>query len=719
MVTVKLSENLSEDERSALQEYKQNIQESYDGTQEQRDHSNDDNRYVNVTGGAWEDTLTDSLSFNGDANVTSQNTNSDRLKLDFDIVTNYVMQYLAEWNNNRVDVEYQPTDLKTSEEDAELMNGIYRADYRMFGGKLAVENAVKEAAITGFGAFKIGTRFEDPADPESDLQRADFRPIYEAYNTVYYDPDAKSLIKDDAKYVTSLPVFTKEAFERKWPGFNPVSAFTPDTRAYNNFSRSTPELVYVGVRYEKRKEIIKYSVFRNIATGEVESYHPDQMEEIEDELREDEFRDFLFEKPIKRPFIEKAVFNGEDFLEKPRRIAGTHLPIIPIYGRQAFIDGVEWWEGLVRSLKDAGRLFNMQMSQLAENASGSGQEVPVFTPEEIAGHEAEWADKNNKPYLLKNRTPDNNGNTVKEPTEYHKPPQLDGYMATLINAVPAFIQQKTGRQPMEVTNPSDSSLAIKEAKKIEDLNTGTINDNIEHAIAHGGDVYLGIAQEIYSGNRIIQTISRDGTKRNVELLKSVIDEDTGKIVEANDINGKRFHVFSSTGPQYDTLRQETADHLKDILEVLPSIPGGQQYTPAVLAMLLDNIKGVGLGPLKELNRKLMIIQGLVKPDTDEEKQMLAQAQQPQSGEQEQLMQALTAQLVGEANESTAKARELDTQSIENEASARLIVAQAVETLKKAEATDRESVAKIIDALTNLSRETREEVQDLPFSNTLQ
>ena len=71
---------------------------------------------------------------------------------------------------------------------------------------------------------------------------------------------------------------------------------------------------------------------------------------------------------------------------------------------------------------DAARLYNMQISQLAENSASTGQEIPIFDPSQMEGGISElWADRNTKPYLLARALRDNDGNIVAHgPTSYLK-----------------------------------------------------------------------------------------------------------------------------------------------------------------------------------------------------------------------------------------------------------------------------------------------------------
>jgi len=680
-----------------LDKFKLDVNRDANVVDDQRDQANEDMRFVNVTGGMWEGFLTNDFD-------------DERVKLELDTVSNPLQRFLGEWVLNRIGVDYESADDKTSDDDAELLNGIYRSDFRDNFGKMSTDVAVGEASNCGYGAFKLATVFEDDENPENDNKRIQWRPMYNAYNTVFWDQAAQHITKMDARWCTVLKPFTRDAFEDAYPDKSAVSAYTPDTHDHGSVSTQTPDFVYVATRYEAVRKKETVFIYNNLQTSEVEVYTKEDHELIEDELKADAFRTFVRERKIMRRSVMKTVFSGDDILEKTRRIAGKWIPIIPVYGIRTYVDGVEWYRGIVRKLKDAARLYNMQVSQLAENAASSGQEVPIFFRDQMLNEDIKnlWADKNNKPYLLVDQATDAEGITIAAgPIAYSKPPQLDSSTAALLGIVPAFIQDTTGGMPQEVTDPDLSGRAIREMRKIINMTTATITDNIAEAVTWSGEVYQSMASEEYATQRILKITGKDGTKSQTQLFKTVLDSETGKMVQSNTLKGKRFKAFPDAGPQYETMREETVDILKGMLETLANIPGGQQYTPAMLAVLLNNITGVGLEPIKELNRKIMLSQGLVKPETEEEEALVAQMQQPQEDAQEGLIEAAT-------NQQNAEARNLDASATQKLADAAKKEAETVETLTGIEQEQQKIDANIRKEFEEQRTQIISEVRSLPL-----
>ena len=100
------SEPRTDDEK--LGDFMINIAKDADVVDDQRDHANEDMRFVNVSGGMWEGFFED------------QQVNS-RVKLELDLVSDFLNTFLGEWDLSRVGVEFKADDDKTSDDDAEFI----------------------------------------------------------------------------------------------------------------------------------------------------------------------------------------------------------------------------------------------------------------------------------------------------------------------------------------------------------------------------------------------------------------------------------------------------------------------------------------------------------------------------------------------------------------------------------------------------------------------
>ncbi|PCJ24145.1 MAG: hypothetical protein COA96_10390 [SAR86 cluster bacterium] len=707
-VNAKISIDISSEDQLRLDDFKKQISDDADAMDDQRELANEDMRFVNVDGGMWEGFYENVFDFD------------DRVKLELDIVSNPLQRFIGEWNQNRTGVDFKPDDAGTTKDDSDLLNGIYRSNFRDNSGAVSTDNAVMECATVGFGSYKLGTEFDDEGDPENENQHIEWRPIYNSYNTVFWDQSALRMDKRDARHCTVLKQYTTSGFEAEFEGHDATSAYVPDDLSFTVGTLSggvtNMEIVYVATRYEIVKKKTLLFIFNNLQTGKIEAYKKADHEKIKDELAADETRVFVRERHVVHTTCEKTVFSGTEILKSTRRIAGKYIPVVSMYAYRAFVDGTERYRGITRKLKDAQRLFNVQVSQLAENSASNGQEVPIFTREQVQNPDIadQWADKNNKPYLVVDSVKDADGNVLQAgPIGYNKPAALDQSTTALLSIVPQYIKDVTGFFPGEAINKETSGTALKALMKRENMNTQVISDNIKSAIEWSGEIYQAMAQEIYTTPRMVRLLQRDGIDSTANLLAPVMDEETGQNIESNDLRNKKFKSYADAGPQYETVREETVETMKSLLEILPNIPGGEEYTPVALAVLMDNVVGTGLDPLKEFNRKKMLSLGLVDPKTDEEKELIEQ--QKQAANQPDPQQAL---IEAAAQQQQAEARNLDAASAEKVARKGLIEAQTVETIAGIEQDqqklDNDSVKAFVELRTKIREQNTKTLANLPI-----
>ncbi len=643
-LTITPKERLKEDLKQRLARAVKDLKSDADLIRQEAQAAAEDNRFIHTDDGMWAGWFDDKFA--------------NRAKVVFDNVSDMVSRFIGQWNTNRVSVEYKPDNSKTSDEDTALLNGIFRKDWVQNSGKLASDNAVDELATTGYGALILSTRFEDQEDTENDLQRIQFSPIHNSYCKTIWDRNAKRIDKRDARRCTVLEEFSKEAFLERWPDKAHISAYEPDTSTHFDYPVWSEDVVYVAKRYEVLVKVEKVFVYFNLETEEVETYTEEQHEKAKDQLAQSEFTVFDRERKVRTQSVEVSVFNGEEYLEKPRRIVGKYIPIIPFYGIRAFVDGRETSRGLVRKQKDPSRVLNVQISKVLEDAATGGQRTPIFAPKQMPPQHADHWEKraSNPAWLPVNPLYGPNGELISAgPLGYVEPNPVDPNTAALIQITQEHLRNSGGGAPQDTIDPSTSGKAVNALIKREDLNKQQIMDNIVNAHEWMGTVYQAMASEIYTGQRIMRIIDKEGKESEVRLNEEVIDEETERAVVRNTLTGKRFSVVVSTGPQYDTIREQGVEEMKGVLEYVVKIPQAAKYVPIVLAEILKNMPGVDTTAIQEMARKDLLLQGAAKPETDEEKELVRQASEPKPDENEELVKAAAEQARAEADNLKASA----------------------------------------------------------------
>lgn len=672
-------------EAQKISDYRLDFERGLNHTSEQRDKCNADIRFDTVDGGHWE----------GGYEEQFQN----RPKIQLPLISQAINRFYGEWLTNKATVKYRPKNTK-AEKEAEILTGLYRADSRRRGGEFALNNAVLEAIRGGVGAFKISTEYEDELDDENDDQVIVFDPIYSAHSCVVFDPSAKRMDKADAKWCFILHELSDEAFRDQFPDVDPSSFAQINDRRSFNWSNGTTSY-YVAERYEivkKRTEVVTY---KHPITEEKRTYESDEIKEVVDELADMGF-EFVSEKKVTRKFVEKSVISGaNEYLEEPKRIAGKYIPVVSLYAYWQYTDGQEFYWGMIRKFKDVVRLADMQVSALAEVAATSVKQVPIFTPDQMAGHQTNWSQAHlgKKNYQLINpiKNPDGTMSHV-GPVGVVSPPAVDPALGALLDVSSGIIQQETGGNPQNVLDTEASGKAILATQQRVDMQTQSIMKNIEMALKYSGDVYASIAADTYNHTKVMTTLGIDDTENTVTLFESVMDEETGKIVQINDIN-QPFEVIPDVGPAFSSMRQNTMADLAELASTVGQTRAGDDYMPAIIAMTVANMDGVGLEDLKEFNNKKLIAMGMREPETDEEKAYAQELAQSQQGQADPMMIAAQAEMKkADADLQGAQNKQVDNKikMFEAETDRLGLQVKAKEAGVKIENTQADTMGKMID-----------------------
>ena len=359
----------------------------------------------------------------------------------FDVLRKAGRQIMADLRANPVQVNFVPKS-ESRDDGADLLDGLYLTDDRANTSLESYDNATGEAVVCGIGAWELYTAYASNR-AGVDHQIICRRPVYEANNNCFWDPNAKRLDKSDAKYVSILNAYSPDGYEdlceelcneasedgkqetraekkkrEKLQARNPSSFAAPEQSYTFPWIGSGNDLIYVVSFYHRRKIKDKVINFTD-PLGQPLVLRDSDLSEVMDELIADGY-EIVSEREITRWEVRKYIASGERILngkggkdgEREGEVsAGENIPVVPTYGERAFVEGEEHYEGITRLAKDPQRLRNFQLSYLADIVSRSPRPKPIFNPEQVANFEFMYEENgadSNYPYLLQNRL-DGNG----------------------------------------------------------------------------------------------------------------------------------------------------------------------------------------------------------------------------------------------------------------------------------------------------------------------
>jgi hypothetical protein len=637
-----------------------------------------DRRFYSIAGAQWEGQLGEQFE--------------SKPRFEVNKIHLAVIRIINEYRNNRITVDFVSKDGETEYDKlAETCDGLYRADEQDSGAEEAYDNAFEEAVGGGFGAWRLRTVYEDEEDDEDERQRIRIEPIFDADSCVFFDLNAKRQDKADAKRCFVLTAMTRDAYAEEW-GDDPAS--WPKDIFQHEFDWLTPDLVYVAEYYRVEETSETVRVFEML-DGE-EERHTDAELEADDgallvELQATGAKE-VRQKKVKRRKVRKYILSGRAVLEDCGYIAGKHIPIVPMYGKRWFIDGVERCMGHVRLAKDAQRLKNMQLSKLGEISALSSVEKPIFTPEQIAGHQMMWAEDNikNYPYLLINPVTDAMGQqVVGGPAAYTKAPNLPPAMAALLQITEQDMQDVLGNQQQGDKVVSNiSGKAVEMIQQRLDMQTFIYMSNMAKAVKRSGEIWLSMAKDIFvEPGRKMKAITSGGTSEAVELMRPTLNKETGEVEFENDLSEAEFDIAVDVGPSSSSKRQATVRALTGMMQVTQD----PETMQVLSAMALMNIEGEGVSDVRDYFRGKLVRLGAVKATEQEAEQMQAEMQGQQPDPQAMY-------LMSAAKEAEAKAMKAQADTVLTVAKSEQTRAQTIETLSNVSATQQKAAIETAQAI---------------------
>jgi cell pole-organizing protein PopZ len=656
---------------------------SYKASQDERRQSLEDRRFCSIAGAQWEGKLGEQFE--------------NKPKFEFNKVHLSIIRIYNEYRNNPVTVDFVAKDGTESGRLADTCDSLYRADEQDSCADEAYDNAFEEAVAGGFGAYRVTEEYEDEGDPDNDDQRIRFRPIFDADQTVFFSADAKRQDKSDSPECWVLcgmsPEFYKEKYGRD---ISSIEMAFDDLE----FDWVTPDVVYVAeyfkeedvgetVHYFESFDGEKKRLNESEFTDEDGEYDQDAFEEKKQEL---ELAGWTFEKTrkIKVKRIHKYIHDGAGILEDCGHIAGKLIPIIPVFGKRWFVNGIERFMGHVRMAKDPQRLKNMQISKLAEIAALGSVEKPIFLPEQMTGHAHLWADDNVKqyPYLLVNPITDAMGQKVPGgPVGYTKAPEIPPAMAALLGGTESDLTDILGNaQAGEKLEPNQSGKAVELIQSRLDMQSFIYTSNNAKGRKRGGEVWLSKASELYSRKgRKMRGLTRQNRPEALELQRPILVG--GKTELENDLTQAKFEVATDVGPASSSKKSATVRALTNVA-MLAEDP---QDKKVIVGTIMQNLEGEGLTELAEYYRLQMVRMGVVKPTDEEKTAMEAEAQNAKPDPNAAYLSA-----AAEKESALAARAQADTLKIVEQTSQ--VKAETIKTLSEVGASEQRQALEAMSAL---------------------
>lgn len=558
----------------------------------------------------------------------------------------FVNQITNTYKLNRPGIQVSPVDSQGDIKTAEVVAGLLRHIFYVSPGEIATDLAFDYAVTIGWGYYRLLTDYLDEQSFDQDIQ---FAAIPNPFS-VYYDPYSTMIDGSDARECVITTRMAREEFDRQYPD-----------KMSGEFDMATGD-EWIG---DRDIQLAEYYYCEETEDTLVET--PDGLVFRSELSREDRASlVILRQRKLMRRRVKWCKLTSFAVLER-RDIPGAQIPVFPIYGQRLLIHG-HWRNfGLVRWLRDPQRMLNYWESAKTEILGQMPKSKWIGAAGQFAGFESSWANANvsNEAYLEYN-VRDEDGNQVGPPQRLFPDAPPQGFVEASLHAA-QHMKEVTGIYDASLGSRSNETSGKAIQERAHQSNTGNFHyfDHAQKSFARAQKVALSWIPTIYDAPRVVRILGEDSAPKLVAINGA---QTPGGGVQSvlHDLTVGKYDVLLSTGPSYQSRRQEAAAVMTELTRSAPKIfdvagdlivqnldtPGSQAIAKRIRASLppelqADDEDATPEQRLQQATSQLQQLQAQLQ-------QINAYAQQAEQ-EAQQLTKENEKLRVGEAQ----KARELD------------------------------------------------------------
>jgi hypothetical protein len=516
--------------------------------------------------------------------------------LTFNRMPSFIRQVVNDARQNKPAIKTHPIGDGSDPRTAEILQGLIRNIETASDADVAYDTAIEHAVSGGFGYIKVCVEYaaDDTFDREIKIDRV-ANPL-----TVYGDPLSMSADSSDWNRAFITEQMDEEEFERKYPGAK-TSSFDDDGASHADewFGEELTRVAEYWTRDEVEGEIL---LLNNglIVTAEDWQRQADFWQSLNIGVKNS--------RKIMTHKVTQRIITGAEVLET-NKWAGRYIPIIPVYGDEVVIDGKRYFHSLVKHARSAQESYNYWRTSAVEKVA-LDTKAPWIGPRGAFNSDPNWMTSNTQNHAFL----EYDGPTPPHRAQAGGVPAADVQMALQaqddMKSIIGLYDASLGKQGNET-----SGRAIIARQRQGDTATFHFIDNLSRAIRHTGRILVDLIPHVYDQPRIVRVLGEDGTPTNVPINQQVQG-----VEHIYDLTTGKYDVTVSSGPSYDTRREEAAVQMNEMIRAFPPL------MQIAGDLLVKNLDWPGADELaKRIQAKIPEAQG----ENPQAKQISQQAQQQQ------------------------------------------------------------------------------------------
>lgn len=576
------------------------FQAAYDADEDERSLAMEDEMFAFDEDGQWDD--------------LAKQRRRGKPRYTINQVAAAINETVGNYRQNQIMMKALP-EQDQSKEEADTYNGLMRAILSGTNAETAKDTVFKGITVSGFGAARVRNAYSQKNPFEQDIE---VDPIYNALETVWFDPKAQHMTAKDGMFVFESTLVPHDEFEERWPEASIVA--WPDAQL-SNLQKSTwgcdnsSDGIRVADYYVKEPVTVEKVMLSDGSIMVASDY-----EEVRDELEEKEIT-FVDAKVVKTYKVMCYKLSGTEVLEEPTEMPTCNLPIIRCLGYHEWRQNCLHYRGIVRNAKDPQRVYNYATSANVEAYALAPKQKVMATKKMMAGHERTWRNLNNSDTPVLTFTPD-----AEAPDGKPIPFNAVGGSPELVQQAQQAqmdVQATIGRRsPAQGETAMDrSGRAILALQRQDDAVTFELLDNLSIFWQQVAEVAMDMIPIVYDTERQFMILGDDGQTEIVTLNYEEEDEESGKKYRKYDTS-RRYRLKASVGAAFETKRSETVN----VLQALMQDP---EMKPLIGDLFAKNLDFPMAEEMTKRIRKQQLANGFVEPTDDEIAEMKKQAQTPE------------------------------------------------------------------------------------------
>lgn len=499
----------------------------------------------------------------------------DRPCIEVNVLPQFVHQVTNQIRQNTPSINVLPTTRDTSKYSAKVIKGLIREIEYRSGADAVYDTAAEYAVTSSFGFILVDHQY---VPGRTDIQELVLRRVHNPL-AWYLDPSSVEPDGSDAQGAVGFSEITKREFEEKYPK-KPFVTFKKDAEPDD-----TQDTITLGHVYKATDEGIKH-----------------------------------------------FICSGADILEETI-FPGRYVPLIPVWGRETWVDGKRRLTSLIRNAKDPQRRYNYWASIETEILQKSPIAPFIAEAGSIEAFAEDWEDPHSSVALrYEGRRADG---TPYDKPQRNQPNFAPGGVLNAMQGAYEDIKRAMGLYDASIGNRSNetSGIAIRARQQQGDTATFHFPDNLNRSIIQVGRVLLGAIPTFYDTARTLQIV---GDEDEAKLVGVNGEEPVEGQPEVLNLASGQYDVRLSTGQSYATSRQEAAAFYTEIIKANPGL------IEKAGDLFIEQIDMAGADKLAERLRKFMppeIVSTEDDAPTQREVQLQQQLEQ-MNAQIEQMGQAL-------------------------------------------------------------------------------